>query len=246
MPARKSILLTALRSAPPLLKAAEVYAPRQLIRKLSKISPPANPYVYAAVEKMAAGMEHSKATQLIDAAKKTSAAWSQYKAQNEVAWEIRESLCKKLSTGKLVAYGYETTTPKTPSQIPGYLFEHGKFIDWGQSSVKGNGLHYLSIRVLPSNHVANNEEVIKKRPLLDGAGKGGRPTSRVRASQAIWALTKEYRNFDGLPDKVKISKVRNYILKHHSDEFPGEKGLSDKTLGTHIRSLSGRKLPPKS
>lgn len=239
-------LLNAAGSGQTLLGAADLYAPKSLVRKLKRIQPPEDPYVFPGIQMMAAKMEASQRAKFMEAAKGTSAAWSQLKLENKIIWEIRESLCKRLMTGELAAFGYEAATPKVPSQLPPYLFEHIDFIDWQKSSVKGHGLEYLSVKVLSADQLAAIKPGGNELPINKSNDKGGRPTSKGRVSDAIWALMRTNKDFFGLPIKTQISEVKKFIQANHPDEFPGNKGLSDKAVGAHIRNLSGRKLPPKS
>lgn len=246
MPDHKSTIQDILRSGLTLLAAADAHAPRSLTRKLANIKPSEEPYLYPGIKKMAEGMEAPRQIEFLEAAKSMSSTWSHYKAEREIIWAIRAHLRDKLSSGALIAYGFETADPKCPSQIPSYLFEHGDFIDWQNSSVEGNGLQYLSVKVLLPDQMAALDPHANDHSDNHNGSKGGRPTSKLRVSEAIWAIMNANRNFAGLPIKTQISEVKKYVLKNHPDEFPGSKGLSDKTVGSHIRSLSGRKLPPKS
>jgi hypothetical protein len=238
-------LQDAMRWGLTLLGAADLYAPKLLVRKLKRLQPPEDPFVYPGIELMAAKMEASERAKFMEAAKGTSAAWSQFKEGNKIIREIRESLCQRLVIGEMTAFGYEAATPKVPSQLPAYLFEHIDFIDWQKSSVKGHGLEYLSVKVFSADQITaikpGNEFALNKI-----SDKGGRPTSKVRVSEAIWALMEANKNFFGLPTKTQVSEIKKFIQANHPEEFPGSKGLSDKAVGTHIRNFSNRKLPPKS
>jgi hypothetical protein len=189
---------------------------------------------------LAAGMDEPQKDRFIKSAKDVSGAWSAMRAQATIISEIRGALRKKVSIGALVAYGYEAACPKTPTMIPPYLFEHDKFIDWQNSTVKGNGLQYLSVRVVAPPMQPAPAALIRTRVTGTVPKKIGRPSSKNRASEAIWILLKENPEFSALLQKQKIQMVREFILRTYSDEFPGGKGLSDKTLGIHISRFSSR------
>jgi hypothetical protein len=166
---------------------------------------------------------------LNDSANDANAAWAELKADAEFRKKCQDYLLKQLSRDKLVAYGYSKGA-KTPALIPAFLFEYSKHVIWEKSSVIGNDLQFISVRIacpplqrskalgLPIPIPAKNHPKLRSAKLI----------------AIIKQLDKDL-SFRNSLRKTQANLVRSEAIKKHIKTFPGGRGADVKTISAYLR-----------
>jgi len=129
-----------------------------------------------------------------------------YASPNEFLHKMRDHLLAKLKSGDCVAVGFAIPRKSTddPHKIPIDLFEHrNQYLDWEKSSIKGKGLEFASVRVVPGDILAlaaapNPATPIaasQPAPYASAAAprKPGRPNASVAIEKALSVLDADGR-----------------------------------------------------
>src|SRR5262249_16856633 len=113
--------------------------------------------------------------------------------------DMRTWLQSALGEARYAAYGdWKPIDPDSPPRlIPADYFQHGE-INWSKSLLKMGGMEIFAIRVFRHSWVAAIDPDRNELPGNQSSSKGGRPTSKIRVSEAMWALMKTNKNFAGL------------------------------------------------
>lgn len=143
----------------------------------------------------------------------------------------RDSLFKNIYSGKLIAVGYSCPRKSTnlPEEIPHDMWSEEN-INWGKSSIKGNGLEFVSVRVakkIREGINSNNRKLIPNIEVVDK--RSGRPSK--------WGLIIEAYNFLEKNGKINCSRT----LKSHTKiiqetvrvlhpEIKDNKGMQEETV----------------
>jgi hypothetical protein len=157
------------------------------------------------------------------------------RSQVEVRDEMRRQLLDKLADGKLVAYGFPVnneTASDQADEIPPFLFEL-KFVNWFNSSLKGLGREYVSVRVIRVGRAQLKSSQSQRQPLpiIPPRRAVGRPPSKREAIlEEIGSLYKEGINLGSCSSKQVGALVRNRMAERYGRPPNDVKGLSDETI----------------
>jgi hypothetical protein len=167
---------------------------------------------------------------LSDSVDQVRAGWNELKFQSTVANDCAQYVREQLLKDKLMAFGYPPGATQAPSPVPKYLFENPDHIKWHRSSVSGNGLTFISVKIfrpnwLPDIMPADTNPKIQKR--------AGRPPS-TKLLDIISELNSTDPSFVGLPRKTQVEKVRQLAVTKFKSLFPGGKGADKKTISRYL------------
>jgi len=153
-------------------------------------------------------------------------------ARDDALKAMREGLLGWLREGRLVAYGFAIprNTTANPEPIPVDLF-HERHVNWKESSIKGAGLAFVSVRVLHPDWLNELKAAFPDELSIAGkTAKLGRPTSR----EAITAATQSLIDDGTLPNdnlqKQNIELVRKQVHKMFPGQFPDDHGLKNEAI----------------
>ncbi len=145
---------------------------------------------------------------------------------------LQEALVHRLKAGKLLGFGYEMPRQASsePVKIPSDVWFGS--VKWGTSSVKGNGLEFIQVRVCEAQHVA------LEAPYVLPSVKRGRPSRSDQISEAFWSLDESGE----VPDTVEnLKALFTPILRRidilYPDQAGDRAGLSEKTLYEKVSNL---------
>ena len=141
---------------------------------------------------------------------------------SDALFAMRESVCRQIHTGKLVATGYGATryASNLPKRLPIDLINQHT-LNWGKSATHGTELQFSSIRIARAK--------CRIKPPVLSKPKIGRPSMRkqiVDAAEFLWDAKRiKFTNF-----KAAAQEIRRYLLEKN----PGKKLPCDKTIKTHV------------
>lgn len=147
--------------------------------------------------------------------------------------DLEDSILRKINDGALVAVGFlEPRKPiDRPALIPNDVWD-GE-IDWKESTVKGNGLSYVAVRINAdvdeqSGHAGSKEPESPLRPQ-------GRPSLKPYIDEAYVALKAEGQ-IDWSKSRARMyPAVKNWLCAQYPEMADKFSGTSDKTLAKYTR-----------
>jgi len=155
-------------------------------------------------------------------------------APAKVRSKMRDHLLDRLATRSLVAYGY--VVPRHPSdapiEVPADMFDR-RYVDWGKSALKGQGLEFAAVRVL---HPTTVQKMLSALPQPSPAPARRRPgpdPSAPKIEAAISALLGANKLDRTAPHKVNIPLIRARL----HELFPGHFFGADKPKNETIRKV---------
>lgn len=156
-------------------------------------------------------------------------------ARFESRQKTRDRLCSLLLEGYLASYGYVVprAADDPPRPIPRDIWAGA--IDWDQSSVAGNGLSFVAVRVSGVSAVSASLRPDQRQPILPPPGRGRPPVAKlgiVEAYRALKALQKiEY----SAPISAMCPAIRAWL----AEKYPSNAGFYENLRYETIRKAVG-------
>ena len=151
-------------------------------------------------------------------------------ARGEIAkadQRLKDYLMQLIGNGQVLAFGY--ALPRAPEDFPVRVpldVWSGK-IDWYASTVKGNGLEFVAVRVLPIRFV---QEFAPQKLLPPEEKKSGRPSIQQEIFEAYESLKGQGAiNFDASM-KSHYPLIRDFLCKAYPDKAGQFQYLADETI----------------
>jgi hypothetical protein len=142
----------------------------------------------------------------------------------------------------LTAYGYKV--PREPRDLPVKLpidIFKSAFVNWGKSTIRGAGLEFVSVRVIPPAIARKMQNQLPSPPNSPPARvRIGRPSARSDINAAIMSLYQDGTLPNELPHKSNMSVVKDRIHKLFPGRYPKDKGLGYDTLRKQLTANSRR------
>jgi hypothetical protein len=160
-----------------------------------------------------------------------------YVELDKIKRKMKDLFVSLLRREKALAYGY--TVPRQaedfPQLIPSDVWT-GK-IDWSKAAVKGNGLEFVAVRVLPSPARDELMEGKKETFITPPIKPVGRPTVSPNVLEAYESL-----KADGLIDfkaaQVRVhDQIRQWLAKQYPDRAGQFSNLAKETIRKEISDL---------
>lgn len=169
--------------------------------------------------------------------------------KRKLLFTAERQVISRLIQGSLIAFGY--SVPRSPSDDPRHIptdVWRGK-IDWKNSSVTGNGLHFFAVRVFEYGTDFSHPNLIKDiRALPRDETPLGRPSEREPVLE-VFELLAEQGLIDFSAPKVRACKpIRHALVKKFPTEARRYSVLGDDTIRRHISEafdLRAEKLAEK-
>ncbi len=161
-----------------------------------------------------------------------------YRGRWAVRDEIREDLLVRIESGEYMAVGYSQPRKHGdfPVEIPIDIWE-GE-IDWEKSTVKGNGLDYMAVRIIPRNSLTKITEKIALLQIAPPSAiprkinppRIGRPSCR-KIVEIAYEKLKQSGEIDFLaPQIFAIRQIRDAVTAMFPDDIKGDRGLGDEAV----------------
>jgi hypothetical protein len=148
-----------------------------------------------------------------------------------VRGKMRDRLFRSHKSGELRAYGFHV--PRKPSDVPVRLpidvFEF-RFVNWEESSVKGAGLEFASVRVIRGSEAQEIESRHPADAIYPALGPKGRPTMRIHISQAINSMYAERLLPNDKSRRANANELRRRVQNLLPTADNSEVGLGESTL----------------
>lgn len=150
---------------------------------------------------------------------------------------VERSVAQKLQDGELLGIGYELPrrTGDVPTLIPSDVW--GGKIDWKVSAASGNGLEFVSVRVI----LAKQEEAMRRETmaLLPAPEEKivGRPPVKRFVLEAYEALKASGAVDFGKPKRFLYAQIRTWLGARYPDRQGQLEGLSDETVRIVVSGL---------
>lgn len=184
--------------------------------------------------------------------------------RSDIGVELQNRLFDLLKTHQLIAIGY--ALPRQPDDdlriVPDDLL-HARYKRLTGSALKGNGLHYAAVRVIPPDWLAIStmdsaeRQNIAKSVVLPPKAKPGPKSKRDLIAEGYQELDTAGKlvGVDSLGKAVLLTQ--QYLQKRFPVETAGGKGISPETIRKTIKpkfdetrrtqnALSKHKLPPEN
>lgn len=145
---------------------------------------------------------------------------------------LQSRLVQQLIFGHVVGYGYEMPRQASakPVRIPNDVWTGT--IKWGISSVKGNGLEFIQVRVCRA------EKVELHSPPAEPSVKRGRPSRADQITEAFWSLDEDGEIPDTVENvKALFTPILMRIDRLNPDQAGDRVGLSKQTLYARVPKL---------
>ena len=144
---------------------------------------------------------------------------------------LEDDVLAQVQQKELIGYGYvlPRKVGDRPMQIPHDVWLGN--IDWGSNSVSGNGLGFVSVRLVAVEKCTDVYENTKIRKRV--AGRKSRKEEILLAYDALRSAGVLDRD---TPTAILGHEIRSYILNDIPKEERRETGLSDETIRRTIRS----------
>jgi hypothetical protein len=141
--------------------------------------------------------------------------------------ELQTEIIAGAARGELLRVGFVVPRRATdePAWVTSDLWPRDR-IEWTESSVSGNGLSFVAVRVLHREALAQLEADTSE---ARNAGRGPK-SARPYIEKAVTDLISTSKLDPQAPHKVNAGLVREYVNKHYAADFPGKKGLNDETI----------------
>jgi hypothetical protein len=148
-----------------------------------------------------------------------------------IEFEMRDQLLPSLVDGSHRAYGF--VLPRKPSdepvKIPCDLFEL-RYVNWGDSSIKGAGLEFVSVRVIPAFEAQEIEIRLPADATNPTRGSMGRPTRKGFINMAINSMYLDGYLPNSNSRKANARELRRRVQGRLPPGDKDEGGLGDSTL----------------
>jgi hypothetical protein len=135
---------------------------------------------------------------------------------------------------KALAVGFSTGATE-PVIIPPYLFENEGFIKWSKNEIAGNGLRFISVKIIK----LRRSEVLPQNTgtgIQKGRAKAGRPSS-AELEGIIRELNSD-PEFSRKPGKTQVTEIRKRAMEKYPAKFKNGRGLSAPTIYRFMRMVS--------
>jgi hypothetical protein len=150
--------------------------------------------------------------------------------RRDIFSKMQIDLVRNLRNGQFIGVGYcEPRKPTDfPALIPRDIWDDQFNVDWKQSKVAGNGLSFLSVKILPSDNLPQqyDAEPINHKP----PKKVGRPSVK----QKIWDAYEILRDEDSIdfnkPQTHMYPQIREWLTKRFPKDIDRLGNLSDETI----------------
>jgi hypothetical protein len=145
-------------------------------------------------------------------------------------------LLSMLLARKAVAVGFPNGATGDPEIIPTYMFENPKYVNWSTSTVRGNNLNYVAIRVV---RLDRSEKLPKRAAPTDS--KLAKTVGRRPSSELIDIINTLNNDpaFGKIPRKSQALLVIKNATEKHPKRFPHGKGLSLATVNRYLYQVLG-------
>jgi hypothetical protein len=146
-------------------------------------------------------------------------------------------LLSALAAGKLLAYGYKL--PRDPADMPVRLpvdVLESRFVDAGNSTIKGAGLEFASVRIIPASLVETLERQFPPAA-VSARRELGRPSVQPLIAEAICELYEEGRLSYGESQKGRLRLIRARTRQKYPDRFPNDRTPSDDTIRSTLKCM---------
>jgi hypothetical protein len=162
-----------------------------------------------------------------------------------------EWLLSALATGKLLPYGYKL--PRDPADTPVRLpVDVHRFVDAGNSTIKGAGLEFASVRIIRASLVKTLERQFPPAA-VPARREPGRPSVQPLIAEAICELYEEGRLSYGESQKGRLRLIGARARQKYPDRFPHDRTPSDDTIRSTLKCMeelnsesAPRKMWPKN
>jgi len=222
----------------PLADAPERFAPKSLARSVAEPKPSSTGELEGAWKRLAdqAGWDTERRQQVKRGEDAFDGLIDRIVAKGTLRNDCCNYVLRLLSKHKAIAVGYPSGATGEPEIIPVYLFENPKYIDWRLSSVAGNGLKFVSVRVVRLRHsekLPENAIPAKKQQ----SSKVGR-----KASSEVVEIIRELNrdpDFEKKSGKQQAELVRENAITKYPKRYRSGRGLSQKTIYRYLHKELG-------
>jgi hypothetical protein len=162
--------------------------------------------------------------------------WIEHGERREAArTQIRDRVLKFLAERQLIGIGFALPRrpADTPAEIPSDVWA-GK-VDWENSAVSGNGLNFVSVRLVTSAMLSKTVRQIA--PPVTPQGRVGRPSIKKFAIEAYDALKFAGAIDYSKPMTVCFDQVRRWLEKSYPDRAGFFVNAAEETLRQHVGPL---------
>jgi hypothetical protein len=153
---------------------------------------------------------------------------------------LRDARCshivKMILAKKAVAVGFPNGAAGDPQIIPTYLFENRTYIKWGSSSIVGNNLNFVSVRIARLRRTEQLPEIQNEAKANTPAKVGRRPSTEI--IEIINELNMD-PGFGKLPRKSQAQLVIKRTSEKYPKRFPHGKGLHVSTVCKYLHQELG-------
>jgi hypothetical protein len=175
-------------------------------------------------------------------------AWAKANSDADAAQsKLQRFLIDHLRAGNLIALGYSVPRHANddPIPIPQDVWE-GR-IDWANSTVKGNRLEFVAIRILARNWIDNIEaqKASAAARALPAPKPRGRKPIKVAVPEAFQQLLDAGKIELNKPKSHCYDAIRNLLARKYPDREDEFRRMSNDTISRGISPLI-RRLPPRS
>jgi hypothetical protein len=162
--------------------------------------------------------------------------------KNSISHKLKEDLCKKVNKGHLLMIGYES--PVKSSDFPVLIPLHVCVplnMDLNESSISGNGLNFLSVRIVRKS-IIKKAGIISAKKEIDlpkykiEKKKIGRPSIRKYIIEAYNRLDKDGQINPKMSINSHYEPIRS-VVKKLAPQFKDDKGMKDEAIRKVISPL---------
>lgn len=157
-------------------------------------------------------------------------------AELDASRRLQDYLLRLIGGGHVLALGY--ALPRRPEDYPAWIpldVWPGK-IGWPESSVKGNGLEFVAVRVV-TNRTAQGLLSSCDQGLLPAVKKTGRPSLKARIIEAYDALKGAGQIDFKSPMGHAFPQLRAWLSERYPDNAGQFANMADETIRKHVSNL---------
>lgn len=162
-----------------------------------------------------------------------------------VTAHICADLVAAMQNGRFVLYGYalQRRAKDRPVIIPADLYD-GRYIDWGSSKIKGNGLEFVSVVIVEAEAARQiNVQADHKLPSIIAVQKRGPISSQEAIENAVNSLIADGTLPNNNMQKQNVELVGQRVHQLFPGEFPHNRGLGRESIRKVLaKSISRPKI----